>query len=87
MKKRIKKYQLIVRCTVDSVEDTLSLEKKCPFRKSQTDSRYASSWGSQYEIVYSCSLKKDLTPIKSWWSKQDSLSDLEMLCEATKAFA
>ena len=87
MRKRTKKYQLTVRCTVDSVEDILSLEKKCPFRKSQVDSRYSSSWGSQYDVVYSCSLKKDIALIRSWWSKQDSLSDLEMSCEATIAFA
>jgi hypothetical protein len=77
MERKNRSYILVVRCTVDAVESVLSAEKRCPFICNQVDSRYASSWGSQYEIVYSCKLKKDAFAIKRWWIKNGQLDNPE----------
>jgi|688.fasta_scaffold03218_28 hypothetical protein len=77
MARKNRSYILVVRCTVDEVQSVISMEKKCPFIRNQVDSRYASSWGSQYEIVYSCKLKKDVSAIKTWWSKNGQLDNPE----------
>jgi len=77
MARKNRSYILVVRCTVDAVESVLSAEKRCPFISSQVDSRYASSWGSQYEIVYSCKLKKDAFAIKKWWLENGQLDNPE----------
>jgi hypothetical protein len=77
MARKNRSYILVVRCTVDSVESVLSAEKRCPFIRNQVDSRYASSWGSQYETVYSCKFKKDANAIKKWWFENGQLDNPE----------
>jgi hypothetical protein len=67
MKRLVKQYRTSIKFTVDDIECALSLEKNCPFLACQVDSRYACSWGSQYEITYLTKFKKEALAIKKWW--------------------
>jgi hypothetical protein len=82
MKKLGKQYRLSIKFTVDAVENAIFLEKTCPFRKNQVESRYAASWGSEYEIVYLTALKRDALLVKKWWNSvevEDLSSSLERI--------
>lgn len=77
MARKNRSYILVVRCTVDEVQSVISAEKRCPFIRNQVDSRYASSWGSQYETVYLCKMKKEANAIKRWWLENGKLDNPE----------